>query len=348
MAARSQLLQASRRAAEVLHETRARARIDEGYTRVNPILIADFAGIVVMFRHMDRLLGAFLKAAKPGIILNTARPVGLVHMTCAHELGHFFLNHDATADLEIEYGLQGSAMEQEADQFAFSLLAPSWLIVHIARLKNWQTTQLRNPEIVYQLSLRLGTSYSSTVWSLYRHNVISLPLARKMIRIPPRVFKQSLVGAENLSNPLADVWLLDEVDRQLILEPHDSDLFVLDLPSRVTAGFTWVVDEAMSKGFNLDPVLLDADEIPPREHFGTEPTVGSAATVRCILSGRGLDEEPMLEARTTVSLVEKQLWMGNGATDASYAFNTEYEALALGLSRVGKNALIDEATPQHD
>lgn len=344
MALRKSLLDAARRAGEVLSEQKVRDRIAAGYTRINPVEIAENAGVAVMFQHLDKLLGAFLSDERPGIILNVARPPGLVHMTCAHELGHFFLNHDTTTDTEIEYGSSASTPERQADQFAYSLLAPQWLVAHIAREKKWTTAELKNPTIMYQLSLRLGTSFSSTAWTLERYGFIPSGTAAVITAAhSPKEFKQQLLGSKALCDWHPDVWLLDDADRRLVLEPHAADRFVVDLPSHITAGYSWSLDDATSEGFRLEPLLLDATVVAPAVTIDRAMPVGQTNSIRCLVYRPPSGIEPRFGDRGSVSLIETQHWLGTSDSDDRYSFQTEYEMLAAGVSQLEKEHLIAEA-----
>jgi Zn-dependent peptidase ImmA (M78 family) len=244
MSNRTELLLAGRRAAEVLHEFKCREKIKSGYTRIDPVSIAHQANVTVMFRQLDQLLGGFIRESSPGILVNLARPRGMVHMTCAHELGHFFLGHETIMDREIEYSATADVIERQADQFAYSLLAPQWLIAHIARAKQWGSSQLENPQNIYQLSLRLGASYTATAWTLERLRLIRSGVASEVVRIPPQSIKKQLLGNAVLKDWNRDVWLLDETDRDHIIEPILGDGVVIDLANHSAAGYLWSLDEA--------------------------------------------------------------------------------------------------------
>ncbi|MGB5957186.1 ImmA/IrrE family metallo-endopeptidase [Pseudomonas sp.] len=191
MGYRDMVLRAVQRAAEVIDDTAAMERIEQdGYTRIDPFQIAADSGVMVMLRPMQKLLGAFLGDENPGILVNMDRPAGLVHMTCAHELGHFFMGHGSAADEQIYYGSKGALIEQEADQFGYNLLVPRKLIVKIMQRKQWTKAQLFCPDILYQLALRMGVSYEAAAWSLSRHNVMSTDEVRQMLRTTPAMIKR--------------------------------------------------------------------------------------------------------------------------------------------------------------
>lgn len=342
MATRTALLDAARRAVEVLRDSNARARIYEGYTRIDPVKIAQWAGVAVMFQPLEKLLGAFINEGRPGIIVNIARTPGMVHVTCAHELGHYFLSHSPTADLEIDYGGSAASFEQEADQFAYSLLAPQWLIVRIMQRKGWHLTSLTDPAVVYQLSLRLGTSYTSTVWTLMRLKLLSPPAAKNLAGVPPKKLKRELTGTSASPDGFADVWLLDESDRDAILEPHAKDAFVVELNTNSSAGYMWSLDDIRSEGFSVEPVTNDVHENPVVLHFGDEAPVGADSSLRFVVSRP--DEKPIeYGARTSFAMLERRPWLPPAAEDQRCQFAAEYERLAVGVDRAEQMRRLEEA-----
>ena len=342
MSRTNDLLSAARCAAQVLLDQKVRERIESGYTRVDPVRIAENAEVAVMFQPMDKLLGAYLKAERPGIIVNVSRPVGLVHMTCAHELGHHFLGHNATADTEVESGIRANPLEAQADAFAYGLLAPQWLIKSIMMRKRWTKSHLKDPALIYQLSLRLGTSYKSTLWTLVRGNVITTAQANQLSNRGPKELKEALLQTRSLDNWTADVWKLDEYDRDLIIEPHPDDQFVVDLPNYAGAGFSWSVDAAKSEGFHVEPVLHNVNSEVPPKRLSPGELVGSSSSLRVIISTVNSDhiyKQPI----SPLALVESQPWMG--IVDGANRFETatEYELLRMGVSNAEKLRLKAEA-----
>lgn len=335
MVYREIVLRAAQRAAEVIDDTFAMERIEQhGYTRIDPFQIAADSGVMVMLRPMQKLLGAFLGDETPGILVNVDRPAGLVHMTCAHELGHFFMGHDSTADEQIYYGSNGALIEQEADQFGYNLLTPRKLIVRIMQRKQWTKAQLFRPEILYQLALRMGVSYEAAAWSLSRHNVMSSDEVRQMLRTTPAMIKRSLLG-DRLVDARKDVWLLDSDDRTSILEPRPDDQIVIRLPSRASSGFLWEADSLdllSTEGFKLEPLTVAS--VPAADGA---LTFGGAETMDYVLTGgRAGNGKP-----ACVQLSERVPWDTTSPVTDCFRTKAQFESLGMGLIPQSRKQLIE-------
>lgn len=333
MIKRDEVLYAVRRAAEVTGEFDARKRIAAGYTRVDPDAVAHAAGVLVLYRPLDRLLGGFLREeGAAGIIVNMQRSRGLLHMTCAHELGHYFLDHESTADETVDYGNTAGPQEQQANFFAYNLLASQWLIAATMRRKGWSRADLTRPLVVYQMSLRLGISYSGMVWSLVRIGFLGLGDTTALLRVQPRTMKlEALAGADLLSS-INDVWVLSTADKDSIIEPALGDQFVVDLPNHADSGHLWSADELRSEGFLLEPVVQDARTAPSQ---GSRVVVGrTAETMRYHLK-EAQSQNPTSQSgdRQTISLRETTPWSTQAAALNEWCFGAEFEALTSGYSR---------------
>ena len=332
MLSASQIRAVTTRAAEVVRESGSKRRIEEdGYTRIDPFRIAQTAGVVVMLRPLEKLWGAFISENHPGILVNSERPAGVIQMTCAHELGHFYLDHGTTTDERLDYSNTAAKKELEADWFAYSLVAPRWAVAKIMKRKGWGVADLAHPFNLYQLSLRLGISYSATAWSLQRIRLLDRSVVDEVLRVQPAAIKKALL-AKPLENSQRDVWLLDEADRDLILEPRIDDQMLVRLKSHSGAGYVWNTSEASSEGFMIEPVLM------PQRGATDEGALiagGEHYQEYLICPGPALQTGP-----SKLQLSERKPWDRSAQPLDSFDTQTQFESLANGLSSAAKEALL--------
>jgi len=332
MLSASQIKTVTNRAAEILRDSGAKRRIDEdGYTRVNPFRVAQSAGVVVMLRPLEKLLGAFIGENHPGILVNSERPAGLIQMTCAHELGHFYLGHGTTTDDQVDYGNSAARKELEADWFAYGLLAPRWAVAKIMKRKSWSVQDLTQPFILYQLSLRLGISYTATAWSLYRLRLLDRSVVEEIIRVPPLFIKKALL-AKPLENAQRDIWLLDDSDRDLVLEPRVDDQMIVRLKNHTGAGYVWGSNEASAEGFTVEPLMM-----PPQ--ISTDDSAffaGGEHYQDYLLCSNSLSDH----GPSSIQLTESKPWDRSSPPIDSFNAQADYENLANGLSSAAKRALL--------
>ncbi len=281
-----------------------------------------------------------MREEQPGILVNALRPAGLVHMTCAHELGHFFMGHGSTTDQTLDYGSGAPLVELEAEWFAYGLLMPRFLIAKVMRHKGWTTESLNDPGVVYQLSLRLGVSYTAAIWSLSRQNLLSIGSAERLSEHKPRDIKRAIVGADGQAIS-ADVWLLDRGDRDLILEPRPNDRFVVDLPSHATAGFMWSLEDALRDGFVLRPVLEDVRTQLAAPEDAVR--IGADRNQRYLLEHAVEDLALVDTSRIDLNFVETQPWRPVSRDDSRFHTSTQFEKIEMGFSSAAKAKLLDEA-----
>lgn len=254
---------------------------DDRRRRIDVFGCINRCGATLMFQPLDPLLGAFVReGTAAGILLSTRRPLGQQRFTAAHELGHLRLGHDPHADDEgilrrgpIAGGNdfpQTTRAEREADAFASYFLLPAWLIKEQMVLHSWIKSDFAAPEIVYQASLRFGTSYSGTVYGLEREKVIDRCVRQKLLKVQPRELKRALLPDYPLKTTQSvDVWHLTERDEGAFIEAGRDDLFLLRLREDSGAGYIWTFDDLKAAGF---AILKDGREPVSSARIGA-PTI---------------------------------------------------------------------------
>lgn len=328
MLSRAESLKVTKVAAQVLDDFAVRESVlAGGFTRIDPIALAERAGVHVMCRPMNQMLGAFIREEQPGILLNTQRSTGMIHMTCAHELGHYFLNHASTADERLDYGKGAGKHELEADQFAYMLVAPSWLLAHVVRERGW-AAHLGDPRTVYQLSLRLGLSYEATIWTLLRQRRIESATATRLSAQKPLAIKRSLVPPNSQVVAGQDVWMLNRADRNSVLQPRAGDRFLLSLPDHGSAGLLWQARDAQEAGYTLRPLPLE-----PVAH--DEVRVGG---VQQVLFEVDVGASP---GRVEVDVQERKPWLAAAPAADEVKVTAQFENIGEGLTPETKRRLIE-------
>lgn len=243
----------------------------------------------LLVRPLKGLLGAYIEAPIPGVLVTSQRRLSIQRFTAAHELGHVLLRHRPSLDdvriLRRMFGGGNPAydfQEMEADAFAVELLLPRWLIHWNMQRQGWTVDDLQQPHKVYQLALRIGASYEATCRTLVRHHLIAADLARTLIKTQPRTLKRALLQAYRPQNYRGDVWLLTARDADMRIDGSRDDLFILRLEEHGGGGYLWDIDQLKANGFEVvqdvletvhnegigNPVIRQVTAIPPDPYHG--------------------------------------------------------------------------------
>jgi Zn-dependent peptidase ImmA (M78 family) len=290
----------------------------------------------LLFQPLDTLLGAYIRHGEiSGLVVTTKRDLHIQRFTAAHELGHAELDHPATSlDKEVGFAARGptprsndshSIHEIEADAFASEFLLPKWLIAAHVRRRGWSKSDLLKADVVYQLSLRLGASYTATCWSLSANAVVSRRDAEALAAVAPKTSKQrALAGFKPDSWRDTDVWLLRVTDSgtQVLGDPHDK--LVLDLEEHAAGGYVWDLEDAVP---GLQVERVGRNNI--RE--SSDEVVGGPSRRRLLLSGG-------IYGR--VRFVERRPWDDSSAELNSFVLDLDLRGPeAPGLPRAARHAL---------
>ena len=204
-------------------------------------------GATLMFQKLDKLLGAYIPAEELGVLITTQRTLPVQRFTGAHELGHLYMRHQPSLNDEeilrrapFSVATRAERQEREADAFASMFLAPAWLLALIVQRQKWPADRLADPGTAYQLSLRLGTSYSATCYALERHKAVTRIQRERLLTFEPKTIKSGLLGAYEPPDWRPDVWLLTDRDEGTFIEGGRNDLFVVRLrENRGACFFSW-------------------------------------------------------------------------------------------------------------
>jgi Zn-dependent peptidase ImmA (M78 family) len=238
------------------HHTETRAKRGEGRIDVFGMLID--RDIPVMFRPLKNLLGAYIDNPAQGVMVTTQRSLPVQRFTAAHELGHAALGHEASLDEEeilmralFVTAARYDSREIQANAFATELLTPQWLIVEHMKRQGWKRENLIDPVVVYQLALRMGSSYSATCYALAECKGIDRLTCEKLLKVKPKAIKQSLAKPYEPDSWYGDVWLVTERDNGMVLEGSRSDLVVLKVEEHASSGYVWQFGDLMDAGLAI-------------------------------------------------------------------------------------------------
>lgn len=258
MAHRDDILNAVYQAERLHKEFNTKVRAEAGEGRIDVFGMLVKRDIPVMFRPLKNLLGAFIDDPGKGVIVTSQRPLPVQRFTAAHELGHEALGHEASFDEEdiLTRALfvteeSYDRREIQANAFASQLLTPSWLIVQHMKRQNWSRESLVDPVVVYQLSLRMGSSYSATCYALEESKGIDRQTREKLLKVKPKAIKQSLVRPYEPETWYGDVWLVTEKDNGMVLDGSRSDLVVLKFQEHTSSGYVWQIGDLADAGLAI-------------------------------------------------------------------------------------------------
>jgi Zn-dependent peptidase ImmA (M78 family) len=212
-------------------------------------------GLLLAFQPMPHLSGAYFEWGQ-AVLVNANHPLARQRYTAGHELGHFAFGHSSSVDPQTDplsrWG--GSTYwrpeEKEAEAFGAWFLMPRKLV--LASLEQLAIDRPSQPEDVYALALRMGTSYAATARHLPNLHLATSHQVQRWLRTPPAKIKTALSeGAppESLRN---DVWALDERDNSLRISVRGGDRLVIDLEDVPSSGYIWEADSRTNTHVVLD------------------------------------------------------------------------------------------------
>lgn len=259
---RDEVLRATAEASGILEQYPATSRTSFD---VQAVLID--RDIPMLYRPLKRVLGATITIDDAtGIIVTTQQPFTVQRFTLAHELGHILLGHkmrfdEAVGQWMARRGGPRSAEEVAADTFASELLAPQSRLLGLAARHQWTMSDVRKPQIIYQLSLRLGISFQATCWALAGNKVIPREEAKRLSsNTVVKGLKTSLAGSM-LTDPWADVWRITQQDVGAEIEAGPNDIFAVAIQDLAASGYRWSL-ESPSQDYQVIDQQILLDETP--------------------------------------------------------------------------------------
>jgi len=279
--------------------------------RVDVFALLDDRGLPYLFRPLQGLLGAYLNRPVQGVLISTTRPLLAVQrFTAAHELGHAVMGHEPSLDSQgiiarspFVAGTNLDQQELAANAFASELLMPHWLVVAHMKRQKWTANDLTQPEVVYQLSLRLGASYAATCHALARFGTLKAQAHTKLSDQSVKSIKRKVAGPVMPESWHGDFWHITDQDDGLTIEASVRDVLVFDLPEHASGGYKWHLEHTDGAGLELAEDWRDA---PQGSVVGS--SVARHIAVRVGERGRGrvrlTERRPWLPAEEPLRSVE--------------------------------------------
>ena len=308
-----------------------RRRVTEGRGFIDVFEAIGDLDIPLVFKPLESALGLCLPSPLRGIMVTTKRGLHIQRFTAAHELGHDALEHQGSVDREIlERGPNSPSdgrdlQEIAAEAFAAEFLLPRWLYRHHIRAQGWTIADdLRRPETIYQLSLRMVASYEATCWGLLSHQIMLYDQVRELSKAKLGELKAGLGEGHKPSDSWADVWKVTQRDNGATLLGNPDDLLRIELEETPSSGYRWGVEALAPDDWEL---LADTSQ------FQTSPVLYGAPSRRVVVA------RPRHGGHGQISFHERQPW-GNAPDNAGFQIEFALQGPERsGLSRLDRERI---------
>lgn len=273
-------------------------------------------GLELLFRPLRAASGLYVPGPNRtdgGVLVTSHHGLARQRFTAAHELGHFWLEHEASLDLETEL-LGRSAMgrlephEMVAEAFAAWFLMPPELVDVV--LEDLNLTAPRSADDVYALSLRLGTSYQATAYHLPNLKLTDYATAHRWASQPPKRVKAALSKGVDMASYYSDVWSLSERDTGGAFEVRAGDRLVLTLPEIPSSGYMWSTGGLPADARVVADTMTDVLD-PPDDVLGGHAEPPGAPQPRTVI----LDVDDTADGPLDISLVKAPVWASHEAIE---------------------------------
>ncbi|UFT99372.1 ImmA/IrrE family metallo-endopeptidase [Radiobacillus kanasensis] len=244
--------------------------------------IIDNYNVVLNFQRLENLAGAYIpetEERRAGILINENLPLTRQRYTAAHEFCHFIRGDSASFDTSEELFYESYKREDKeriAEEFASCLLMPRRLVMSIHKNIGIRDSELINPRTVYDLSLRMGTSYQATLNRLFTLNIIKTTKKYAELDVEPIEIKKEY-GIDKLSSSWNNIWILSEEEKNSTIYPNVGDEVRILLEENPTTGYKWIIspdiegvttfwnsfheDSSLFGGSGIRNIILKIEEI---------------------------------------------------------------------------------------
>ncbi|NRQ56332.1 ImmA/IrrE family metallo-endopeptidase [Brevibacillus sp. HD1.4A] len=213
---------------------------------VNVFEAIESSNVILMFQPLGNLAGAYIPAQEEGvpagILINENLPIAKQRYSAAHEFCHFLRQDPPSVDTQEELfsisSYRKDDRERIAESFAASFLMPYPILKRMVKEQDVSPENIE-PRHVYNISLRLGSSYIATANHLLYNKIITSSQHKQLQAIPPKKIKEQL-GMEGLESSWNDIWVVNKsLGTNNSLKPKVGDTLKFYFPENPSTGFIW-------------------------------------------------------------------------------------------------------------
>jgi len=278
--------------------------------RIDVFATIEGLGLELLFRPLQGASGLYVPGPNRtdgGVLINSHHRLARQRFTGAHELGHFWLEHEASLDLKTEIFTRAemdrlSPHEMTAEAFAAWFLMPPELVDAV--LEELDLTAPRSADDVYALSLRMGTSYEATAYHLPNLKLVDYSTAPRWATQPPKRVKAALSMGVEMASYYCDVWSLSERDADAAFQVRAGDRLVVTLAEIPSSGYMWSTGALPAGARVVADTMTDKLARKEEQLYEDKTEPPGAPHPRTVI----VDLDDAVDGTIDISLVKAPVW----------------------------------------